>query len=104
MEDVKFDYTGKGNTRSATLNINNECSIYNVENIYKNIQEKGKKIRITKVCVNDVSNIDLAGAQLLISLRNKLKIQTPELEFEYKISNDLKKILTNCGLIDIIQN
>ena len=104
MMDISVKKTGKDKSALSLLTITNECTVYNVDEMYKNIKEKLKTNAIDKVLVKDVSNIDLAGVQLLLTLKQELVVKNPNLTFELKIEEDLKDILVKAGLFEIIQN
>ena len=102
MENVRFKYEGKNKSKKGILILTQECTIYNIQSIYKYLSGQLEKKEIHKVVVEQVSNIDLAGVQMIIALKKLLKSKNENLEFEMKLDEDLKNIITHCGIHDIL--
>jgi len=104
MNDLHISFSGRGKNKKATVHIKNECTINNVEELHNFLIKKIKNIIVDQVIIENVSNIDLAGLQLLISLRKELKLKNPDVDFQYNIDDELKKLITICGFNEINHN
>jgi ABC-type transporter Mla MlaB component len=103
-KDIYIDHKGSGKKRISTLHICNECTIYNVEKNYSYLKDHLKKEKISKVEISDISNIDLAGLQLLVALKNELIKNNETVTFNYSLDNELQNMLIHCGFKNLFHN
>lgn len=101
MEDAYIKYSGRGKNKQASIHITNECTVYNVETIYSYLKTNIKGLSVKEVIVENVSNIDLAGAQMLVAFKRLLTEKNNNIKFQLNINDDITKILTNCGFNNI---
>ena len=101
MDDVYIKHSGKGKNRVSSIHLTNECTIYNVEPVYKYLKGNINDLAVKNVIIENVTNIDLAGAQMLIALKKLLLNKNKDVYFQLNISDELKKIITNCGFNNI---
>jgi ABC-type transporter Mla MlaB component len=104
MEDLKISYKGKGRNKTATITFNNQLTVFNVEKVFITLTESVNTEMVDQVEVNNLSNLDLAGLQLLIALKNKLKQTNKQIGFSFHIDSNMQDVVTHCGFTDIFNN
>lgn len=104
MDALQIRYSGKGDNKMATVTFKKECTIYNVNNLYQTILESVKIQAVSKIVVKDLSNIDLAGIQLILALKNSVEKYNSNLTLEFTLDSTLEQIILNCGFKELIHN
>ena len=89
----------KGESKVKII-INDELTIYSIEDIYKRISTSIKKYDEIEFDLSNVSNIDLTFVQLIISLKKSGK----KVDLNVKLTPENELLFKNTDLIKILEN
>jgi len=93
----------KKDEKRVNIVLENELTIYTVENIKNEIYKTFKDYDIIDFKLKKVNNIDLTFIQLFYSLKETALIQNKQVSFDVKIQDDLKLLLSNSDLKKIFR-
>ena len=91
------------NKNKVTIQILNECTINNVKNVKEELASTVDKLKALSIEVKDNTNIDLAGLQLLYSLKKEFEDSNRNITFLFNLNEDMKSILMNSGFEEFIK-
>ncbi len=83
------------------LAINEDLTIYNIDEVKKEINEKIEKVDTLEIDLENVEEIDSSGIQLLIALKNEFKKNNKKIIFS-ALSGPVNKIIDCYGINDSI--
>jgi len=91
------------NKNKVTIQILNECTINNVKNVKEELASTVDKLKALSIEVKDNTNIDLAGVQVLYSLKKEFEDSNRNITFLFNLNEDMKSILMNSGFEEFIK-
>lgn len=98
MKDIKINKSRSKKESAVNITIENECTVNNVEELHKEFVNIIETFETFNIAVKNIVNIDLAGYQLLYSLKKELDEANKNVTFDLQINEDLKSVLDNAGL------
>lgn len=104
MKNIDIKYTGKGKSKKAIIQINNECSVHNIENLYNKLKIEVEKTNFSEIELQNISNIDLAGIQFLLVLKRKISERNPEIKIRMNLNEEMNLLINRSGLNNILNN
>jgi len=105
MGDIKFKIQKpkKGETQ-AKIFLAGNLGISNLEKIVEKFKELEKDYDEIEINLNDVSVMDLATIQLLLSMKKSCLKHKKKINFNIDLPNDIKTLIETTGFATIIKN
>ena len=86
---------------NKNITIENELTLRNAESVRKKIMEKSGNGNTVSVKLKNISDMDFAGAQLILSALLSNYLQSIKV---HKMHPELEKLIVNTGFDPIIKN
>ena len=90
----------KSNTK--TIKIENELSLNNVSNVRELLIKTLKEKDDLTLNLKNINNIDLAGIQLIVSLKSYVEKNNKKLTLNLELNDESKELLLNSGFNDYL--
>ncbi len=105
MGDIKFKIQKpKKGDKKAKIFLAGDLGISNLEEIVSKFKEVEKDYDDIEINLNDITLIDLATIQLLLSMKKSCVKHKKKINFNIDISNDINTLLETTGFSNIIRN
>ena len=105
MGDIKFKIQKpKKGEKQAKIFLAGDLGISNLEDIVGKFKDLEKDYQEIEINLNEVSVMDLATIQLLLSMKKSCLKHKKKINFNIDLSNDLKILMETTGFFNIIKN
>ena len=89
--------------KNKTIQLEGDISVNNIENIHRKLKAIKPESNI-KLDIKNVTQFDLAGAQLLLAYHQKCKKDKINIDINIQLPDDLNLLTLNTGINKIFTN
>ena len=101
-ENIQVIPSKKKGSDELTIKLENELTIFSVENMKDKIFDAVKKYNNIKFELKNINNMDLTFVQLLYSVRKTAQELNKKVSFTAELSEDIKSLFDNTDLNKIL--
>lgn len=104
--NVKFEVLKKSKKKdkAGQLTLSGEMSVNTIEYITDIVKKEQSKYNTLDIVIQNPTQIDLAGIQLLCSLVSSYKSSNREVKVSLELSKDIESLLNGAGISKIFTN
>lgn len=101
-KDLSILPSRKKGENKVTITFSNELTVNNVEDLTDELRSSLGEYDETTIKINNISNIDLAGLQLILSLKKHIEESNRKVNLDFDLTEDSAQIINNAGFKSII--
>ena len=96
---VHINYTDADNTAAARISLSGEITVNHISEVKSKLITAMQKSLSLRVVLKDITGLDLAGIQLLISLRDTSRVEQKPIAFDITLPSHIDALITKTGLM-----
>ena len=101
-KNIQIRPSKKKGENKVSIMLENELTIFSIENMKDKIIEAVKKYNIIEFKLNNISNMDLTFVQLFYSIKISTEKLNKKISFDVELSDDIESLFTNSGLNKVL--
>ena len=101
-KNIQIKPSKKKGENKVSIMLENELTIFSIENMKDKIIEAVKKYDIIEFKLNNVSNMDLTFVQLFYSIKTFAERLNKKISFDVELPDDIESLFSNSGLNKVL--